>query len=154
MNMKSIVIDIFFLVLTLLTINSVVTAQTCAQKHILKERSYSAPLNRCEDCGPKWLDPGAYEVLLKLGHTLVQHNAETGYRIKAHIVYKVPRYPKVFYIARDVDQNLLRAIRSDIGVQMVGELSKMHLVENIPSDMYSQLKRMLIFTFERFRRLF
>jgi hypothetical protein len=81
---------------------------------------YQAPLDDCIGT----LVPGGYMVKLQPGHSLKDHSAAIGTEIKPHLESmrednKFYGLVSIFYVARDIDEELLASIRADRGVYRV-----------------------------------
>jgi hypothetical protein len=99
--------------------NSAAAAQVQYPLHLLPA-PYEAPL-RSLGGKPEDLVPGNYGVFLFPGHSLEQHFKAVKIDLTPHIMYIFDAIYKdrVVYSARNIDDGLLAAIRSDPGVEVV-----------------------------------
>ncbi|KAH6667962.1 hypothetical protein B0J14DRAFT_704396 [Halenospora varia] len=88
------------------------------------------------DVPPEEISFQAYEVFLALGHTVEKHSATINKDLAPYIqrVFNFDPLEGPFYFAMNVDDDLLKAIRSDPGVLSVACDIKIRLVEAIRGD--------------------
>ena len=109
---------LFLRVLLLNLVLFTMDGQTSSNQVVLDPNPYQAPLHFC-DPQPD-LVPGGYEVNLRPGHTLLNHNEEIGFNVEPYIKHIYNYDPnEVAYAARGIDDEKLIAIRADTGVRIV-----------------------------------
>jgi hypothetical protein len=81
--------------------------------------TYQAPLKGC-DIPLEEIFPQSYFVHLAPGHSLEQHSTAIIRDIQPHILYILDFYKEqIVYVGRGIDEELLAAIRTDPGVNVV-----------------------------------
>ncbi|CZR55855.1 uncharacterized protein PAC_05743 [Phialocephala subalpina] len=104
------------------------TSDSKRQGILQSETRYEAPLRSYGS--PEEVIPGSYAMWLYPGHSLQQHFDVVLADLKVHISGTLHAIVKhVIYIASNVDDELLAAIRSDPGVDAVDFDYRAYLIE-------------------------